>query len=809
MKNFPKEKYFLRFGNVQNQRKPVPNTRQNPEEENYSGMIVIRLSQKFAYRDEENLYELARQEGLERLLNILEEYGQVPARKVIKRRLADKVAEWEKIAANSDLPPLRSLTTYWKLDFRAKEYDLQRIEKLLKGVPGVETAYREYEPSLPAVNISDDVHAAAQDYLEAAPTGVDAIWAWTQPDCEGAGTGFIDCEWGWNITHEDLVSLSPTVIFNDNSYGSGGAFGPDWDNHGTAVLGEAMATDNTVGIVGVAPSIDYVKMSSFYDAATDGHADTAEAIAAAIGEANVGDVILLEIQKGFRPTEVDDADFDAIRLAVANGRIVVEAAGNGNNDLDSWTDTGGNFRLNRTHADFQDSGAIMVGASVSAVAAGAHERWAFSNFGSRIDCYAYGENVVTSGYGDLAGTTDDDEYTAAFGGTSAASPIIVGCALIIQGKYKAVNGTILSPLQMRSLLSNPATGTPQGTTVAGFINVMPNLRAIIENTLGLVPDIYFRDNVGDNGAIPSSGGISASPDIIVRPSEVADPVASFGEGSGTENDNTLGFVVEAGQDNFIYTRFKNRGTADAGNATASIYWSEVATLVTPDMWNYIGSTTPVNVPTGNTLVVPDRIVWDRADIPATGHYCFVGLLHSPQDAAPPIPPVAGFDWDDFRSFIRNHNNVTWRNFNVEDNLPDPPGPPAEYKFLITNAPDRQRIFDLEILRVLPADVDLWLEINEELFRCLRGIQYLEVRRSPERGYVQILLPKMRCVRFAGVNLPPKARFASKFLVTGAKSLLRGTHYFGIGQFDEDLEVGRVTWALKPGKKDDQFPFDRG
>ena len=44
---------------------------------------------------------------------------------------------------------------------------------------------------------------------------------------------------------------------------------------------------------------------------------------------DVGDVLLLEVQRSYLPTEVDDADFDAIRLAVAHGIVVVEAAGNG------------------------------------------------------------------------------------------------------------------------------------------------------------------------------------------------------------------------------------------------------------------------------------------------------------------------------------------------------------------------------------------------------------------------------------------------------------------------------------------------
>jgi hypothetical protein len=87
--------------------------------------------------------------------------------------------------------------------------------------------------------------------------------------------------------------------------------------------------------------------------------------------------------------------------------------GNGNNNLDAFTDAAGRLRLNRGHADFRDSGAIMVGAAESPVVGGnAHDRAAFSNFGSPIDCYGWAENATTCGYGDLSpGAAIDASYT--------------------------------------------------------------------------------------------------------------------------------------------------------------------------------------------------------------------------------------------------------------------------------------------------------------------------------------------------------------------------------------------------------------
>lgn len=110
---------------------------------------------------------------------------------------------------------------------------------------------------------------------------------------------------------------------------------------------------------------------------------------------------------------------------------------------------------------------------------------------------------------------------------------------------------------------------------------MPDLRAILDCNLGLAADTYLRDNVGDDGSVPTAGGISSSPDVIVWPAAAPDPTAAFGEGSGTENSAMLGFEVEAGQDNFICVRVKNRGCTAATVATVQVFWSPVTTLVTP------------------------------------------------------------------------------------------------------------------------------------------------------------------------------------------------------------------------------------
>lgn len=257
----------------------------------------------------------------------------------------------------------------------------------------------------------------------------------------------------------------------------------------------------------------------------------------------------------------------------------------------------------------------MVGAASSTIP---HTRMNFSNFGSRIDCYGWGENVDTA-TSTTAMPFSTTAYTGGFSGTSSALPIVTGAALLIQGIAENGLGFRFSAWQMRALLSDPATGTPSNNPAVDRIGVMPDLQAIINgNAIGLAPDVYLRDFVGDTGG-PHAGAISASPDVILRPTAEPSPQAASGEGSGTENSNTLGFQAEAGQDNFLYVRVRNRGGSDAVNVTAEVYWSPVATLLTPDLWTLVGSVMIPNVPAGDVLTVSDAIPWLSGQIPGTGH----------------------------------------------------------------------------------------------------------------------------------------------------------------------------------------------
>lgn len=349
------------------------------------------------------------------------------------------------------------------------------VARQLTARSDVEIAYVEGGPTPPPVNPpGHNPLSVNQGYHAAAPAGIDAHWAWTCTD--GSGVGFVDVEQGWTLNHDDLVGAGIALISGLNK---------SYPGHGTAVLGEVVGVDNLIGIVGIAPSARARVVSQWRPSGSYG---TADAIRSAMSAMRAGDVMLLEAQTTYLPrpvtdllpVEVEQAVYDAIRAATDAGIIVVEAGGNGSVDLDKFQDLSGRFILNRSSRDFQDSGAIMVGAASSAVP---HSRLGFSNYGSRIDCYAWGENIQSTGDGWTGNLTTS--YTPTFGGTSGASPIVTGAAILLQA-WAMTRHSSYVPHVLRALLSDSALNTPSASPATDRIGVMPNLKAIIGHELAPV-----------------------------------------------------------------------------------------------------------------------------------------------------------------------------------------------------------------------------------------------------------------------------------------------------------------------------------
>jgi len=190
-------------------------------------------------------------------------------------------------------------------------------------------------------------------------------------------------------------------------------------------------------------------------------------------------------------------DFAAIRYAVNRGVCVIEAAGNGGENLD---DPAYNTPDPAFPADWRnpfnraqrDSGAVIVGAGAPPPGTNGRDhgpdrsRLGFSNYGAAVDVQGWGREVVTTGYGDLQGGINSNlHYTAQFSGTSSASPIVVGALGCVQGVLRANRRVPLTPARARDLFRS--TGSPQqdapGRPRTQRIGSRPNLRHLIARAL--------------------------------------------------------------------------------------------------------------------------------------------------------------------------------------------------------------------------------------------------------------------------------------------------------------------------------------
>lgn len=373
--------------------------------------------------------------------------------------------------------PWPRFRNYFRLYLRSagRAGELVRELRTWKGI--VRRAYED-SAAIPASSGSAQACFTHSGHVDPAPVGINAACAWQFVGGLGEGQSCIDVESGWNPGHIRLAHLAPpsgTLLCG--SYELGGI------KHGTCVLGTICGTNPVfpagphVGCDGIAPGVADVRLASYVPESEPPSVDTIySAVSAGIDflRGSGGGVLLLEYQTAdLLPLEVLPAMRDLIESAKPDV-TVVQAAGNGKLDLDGVPGDLGDFPLLRA-PEAPDSGAIMVGAAHSAVVGGEHERYeqnrrSGSNFGSRLDCYAWGEDIGTptaGGAGDLC---------TSFGGTSGAAAIIAGVALVVRGIAQA-GGQQLDAAALRDLLSDENLGTR--CTASARIGSMPDLAQIV------------------------------------------------------------------------------------------------------------------------------------------------------------------------------------------------------------------------------------------------------------------------------------------------------------------------------------------
>jgi hypothetical protein len=382
--------------------------------------------------------------------------------------------------------PLYNLNNIYRLRI-PKGLDVWSVSRELESLPGIILARPVPKPMpLPTPpDYASCVGSTCEGYLRSAsstPTGIDADYAWTQTGGNGAGVTVCDLEYGWNYNHADLTQAVGSQINPNTIYYPAGAD----TNHGTAVIGEMISDNNGWGTTGICYGATLKTCGTVYPNPTSWNVPGA--MAYAIDSLSPGDVILLEQQwaytnggSDFIPIEwwlnytpnpqTFNGVYAAIVNAVSNGIYVVEAGGNGYMNTNNLTWYG-------------NSGAIIVGAGGVYTGGtwpqGDLAKLDFSSYGSRFDLQGWGENVTTTGYGNLYSSEGFNYwYRRDFDGTSSASPIVAGAVACCSGYWQTnISSSPPSPYYLRTVLIN--TGTPQVAPQAGWIGPRPNLHAAFD-----------------------------------------------------------------------------------------------------------------------------------------------------------------------------------------------------------------------------------------------------------------------------------------------------------------------------------------
>jgi serine protease len=639
-------------------------------------------------------------------------------------------------------------------------------------------------------------------YLEPAPIGIGAAYAWRLPGGDGSGLRFVDVEGGWNLDDPDLVDVGIRLLAGRNGP-CGGRSHPCELAHGTAVLGIVAAMNNGRDVTGIAHGLGSVAAVSIYE--TDKNSTNIPgAILTALADLRFGDVLLVEIQvkraqETWRPIESSRTLFEAIRLATARGVVVVEPAGNGGYNLDK--DKG-----------FGDSGAIIVGASQSEAS---HLHLSQSNFGQRLDCFAWGENVITlwdyySGQfvvpkfsfaqitglkplSELPEVSGDGTVTRLheFDGTSCASAIVAGIALVVQSLAHTYLRFRLSPFQLRLLLSDPANGTPSADSCQYPIGVMPDLKKIVEEVFSIPPRVYLRDHVGDIGEGPRETRWQ-SPDIILTEEAVHDPQELFGEESWTE-DRLVRQKVNTHAGCFVYVRMRNRGGEREENVTARVFCSPVASSLFPSRWQEVGSVSVPTVEPGDQLTVSSAISWEGAKVPKNAYCALIALIGSYREAFPRVPET----WEDIQALLRS-NSFACRNFHHVEHASrvemQDPDSYVRLAFLSPGFPNEDLVMRLEVDARLSRQARVWLEMTparadlEGIWMAppgkLKGRICVPVNPNGRSYFRERLFKARSCGEVKVIAyIPPELR--------------QRAYQISVRQIYGQIEVGRVTWRLVP------------
>ncbi|RAK23564.1 putative secreted protein (Por secretion system target) [Flavobacterium aquaticum] len=338
-------------------------------------------------------------------------------------------------------------------------------------------------------------YVSQQTYLQANP-GLNAEAVWNL-GYSGQNVTIHNIEYGFNKNHEEFndanCNIAPGMDVNTGASIS-------YTEHGTATMGVLFGNNGSYGITGIAHGAQQVWLYPEWQ--QSGYSRT-NAITQALNNSVIGDVIVFEMQAyGFNgavsdprfvPAEYDILVWNLTKALTDAGRIVVAAAGNGFQNLDSLD--------YQNYLNYGDSGAIIVGAGTANLS---HSIYSYvsggitygSSYGARVDVQGWFLNVRTTGaipgYGALLFNNDFNQSYMSFIGTSAATAQIGGVVSVLQSYYKSQTNNTLTSQQMRTILKS--TGVAQGGDLTKNIGPIPNMLAALNNIEQNLSSESFEEN---------------------------------------------------------------------------------------------------------------------------------------------------------------------------------------------------------------------------------------------------------------------------------------------------------------------------
>ncbi|PGB53699.1 peptidase, partial [Bacillus toyonensis] len=253
--------------------------------------IIVKFSADLKLPYEDGIEKQIQSETNDKVLeDFLAEYPDVTFTRLFTSVSPEEIQNLEVKAPNN---VSTSLLNYYILQTKNDGREETLVDKL-KASSLIEDVYMKKQekiipPEVKQLSVSltpnNNPRFNKQGYLEAAPYGINAPFAWGVQGGNGNDVTFVDMEYGWLLNHEDLVHRNIELMSGRNIDQHVG--------HGTSVLGIVSSEDNEVGNIGIAPKAKAKVISQIRD---NGQYNTADAILSAVNHLEAGDVLLLEAQ---------------------------------------------------------------------------------------------------------------------------------------------------------------------------------------------------------------------------------------------------------------------------------------------------------------------------------------------------------------------------------------------------------------------------------------------------------------------------------------------------------------------------------